>query len=84
VGGDGLAENLRIGEDAGAVRVETGEHGVAAGAAEGEGAVGALKLHSPRGEFVDVRGFGAGVTVASKVVVQVIGDDEQHVGLFGR
>ncbi len=81
--GDGLAEDEGIGEDAGAARVEAGEHGIPAGAAEGELAVGALKADAARGELVDVGRGDLGMAVATEGVVQVVRDDEEDVGSVG-
>ena len=76
---DGLPEDLRIGEDAGAVRIQPGEHGIAARPAERECAIGALEPHAARGKLVDVRRLRARVTVAAEPVVQIVGDEEQNI-----
>ena len=70
--GDGLAEDEGVCKDAGAVGVESSEEGVSAGAAEGEGAIGAIKSDAAFGEFVDVGGLCLRIAVAAEEVVEVV------------
>lgn len=81
--GDGLAEDEGVCKDAGAVGVESGQEGVSAGAAEGEGAIGAIKSDATLCEFVDVGGLCLRIAVAAEEVVEVVGYDEEDV-LFPR
>ena len=82
--GDGLTEDEGVREDAGAIGVEAGEERVPAGAAEREGAIGAIEPHAALCKFVDVGCFGLGIAVAAEEVVQVVADDEKDVFLAGR
>jgi hypothetical protein len=81
--GHRLAEDFRVGEDAGAVRIEPGEHRVPARATQGEGAVGPLEAYAPGREAINVRRPCLWIAVAAEHRVQVIRDEEQHVAGAG-
>jgi hypothetical protein len=77
--GNRLAEDERIRQDARAVRVEPRQHRVPARPAERKGAVSLLEANPARGESVDVRRLRLLVSIAAEVVVEVVGDEEEHV-----
>ena len=62
--------------------VETGEHRAARRAARGLRDVSDIELNSARRESVEMRRFNNGVAVTTKLEAQVIGGDEQDIGLF--
>ncbi len=77
---DRLSEDLTVGNDPRTVRVQSGQHRVAAGTAEGERAVGPLELHTASGQLVDVGGLDLFVPITTQDVVEIIRDDKQHIG----
>ena len=79
--GNGLPKNLGIGENAGAVWIQTSEHGVPTRTTEWKGAVRAFKLHPTCCQLIDVRCLGTRIAIATKIVIQVIGDEKENVWL---
>ena len=75
-----LPEDLRVGEDPGRVRIEPGQERVAARATERKCAVRPLEPHTPPRQPVDIRRLGQRIAVAAQECVEVVGDDEEHVG----
>jgi hypothetical protein len=63
-------------------RILTRQHRGAGGIAQRLLAVGAIKAHAHLREPVEVRRLGDGIAVATDAAVQVIGNEEKHVG-FG-
>ena len=85
--GNRLPEDLPVGQDARAVGIESGEHRIAARPAQRERAVRAIEAHAAGRQLVDVRRLGQRVAVAAEQVVEIVGDQEQHVraaGVSGR
>lgn len=76
---DGLAKELRVGQDAGAVRIKAGEHRIPARAAQRELAVRVLKADAACSELVEVRRFDERMAVAAETVVQIVRHHEEDV-----
>lgn len=64
------------------VRVESGEHGAARRTTGGLRDVGNIELDPTGGEGVEMGRFENGVAVATKLEAEVIGGDEQYIGLL--
>ena len=77
--GNGLPEDLAVVVDAGAVGIEAGEDRIAAGAAQRKRAIGSIESRAAGGEPVDVGGYRQRIPVAAETIVQVVGDDEEHI-----
>ena len=77
--GNRLAEDERVAEDPGAVRIEPRQDRVPARTAEWKGTVGLVEAHPAGGEGVDVRRLRLFITIAAKVIVEVVGDEEEDI-----
>lgn len=75
--------HIRIGVDSGDVRPAAGQEGGAARRAEWKLAIGALEQDSAGGETVDVRCLQTSRAIAGEVAVEIVGDEEEHIGLRG-
>src|SRR5689334_9523489 len=67
-----LAKDLRVGQNAGAVWVESRQHGIATWTAQRELAIRSVKPHAARGQSVDVGRFYNRMAVTSQRVIQVV------------
>ena len=83
--GNRLPENLAVLQDARAVRIKSRQHRVATRPAQWELAVAPLEPHTAIRQAVDVWRFDLRMPIAAKRVIQIVRNDEQHVGTrFGR
>ena len=79
--GEALADVDGVAVDEGLIGIEPGHERGAAGAAQRVLTEGSLEAHAAFGQAVDVRRFHQRVSVAAKVAVQVVADQEQDVRL---
>jgi hypothetical protein len=71
-----LAEDLTVVQDAGAVRIEAGQHRVAARPAQRKRAVRMLEANAAPRELVDIRRPGQRIAITAREIVEVVRDYE--------
>ena len=82
--GNCLPKDLPVLKDSRRVGIEPRQKGVSARPTEGKAAVGPLKTDTPRRQPIEVRRAGKPIAVAAEHIVEVIRNDEEHVGPLGR
>ena len=79
---NGLSKDLRVTQNASAIRIEPCQHGVAARSAQWKCTIRSIESHATSRQAIDVRRFGFRIAIAAEHVVEVVRNQKQHVGLF--
>ena len=78
----GLSKDLRISQNASAIRIEPCQHGVAAWSAQRKRTIRSIESNATSRQAIDVRRFGFRIAIATEHVVEVVRNQKQHVGLL--